>query len=93
MTKWLPTIEACRIRNGVVEAVAGGRATVLMDAAVSVAQVPIYGPPPGVGQGVLVLEQGGTLLVLGNAVSLLADVEELRSKVAAIEGRLRDGDS
>lgn len=88
---WQPERQTARIRNGVVQSVAGGAATVRVDGGTDVTGVSWYGPAPVAGQGVLLLEQGGSLLLLGNASALVVEVEELRSRVAAMEARLGDG--
>lgn len=64
MTAWKPAPERARIRNGTVVSVSGGNATVRMDGSVDVPNLPVYGTVAA-GQGVLVLEQGASLLVLG----------------------------
>ena len=66
MVVWNPPIQQTRIRNAVVVSVSGGTATVRMDGTRDISNVPVYGTASA-GQGVLVLEQGGSLLVLGGA--------------------------
>lgn len=72
--------QAASLRNATVTAYSGGRATLSIDGG-TVTNVPVYGPAPAVNAKVLVLEQGGTLLVLGNAVSLQDQIDELRGVV------------
>lgn len=93
MVAWDPPVQYCRIRNGRAVSAAAGSCTVTLDGTQDVAGVPVYGPMPSVGQGVLVLEQGGSLLVLGDVAALMSEVEELRSRVAAMEAGWRDGES
>lgn len=85
MTVWDPPRENVRMKNGVVQSVSAGNAVVRIDN--RNATIPVYGAV-SVGQGVLVLEQGGSLLVLGNPAMLLAEVEELRARVAVMEARM-----
>jgi hypothetical protein len=84
--------KSASLRNGTVTAYANGAATVSIDTA-SIANVPVYGPAPAVGARVLLIEQDGTLLVLGNAQSLQAEVAELRGVVddfiALMQGWMR----
>lgn len=83
---WRPERETVRLRNAVVAAVGSGVVSLTLDGQTSTG-VPVYGPMPSVAADVLVLEQGGTLLVLGNAVSLLAGMrEELDALKAQIGG-------
>lgn len=86
MVVWDPPRETVRMKNGTVLSVSGSSAVVRLDGGRS-ATVPVYGAV-SVGQGVLVLEQGGSLLVLGNPAMLLAEVEELRARVAVMEARM-----
>lgn len=68
MVRWVPPRETVRMRTATVSAVAGANVSVDVDGE-TVTGVPVYGPMPTVGAGVLLLEQGGSLLVLGRAVS------------------------
>ena len=73
--------ETVRLRNAAVSAVTGATVSLTLDGA-TVTGVAVYGPMPAVSAKVLVLEQGGSLLVLGDAVSRMA---ELEARVAALE--------
>lgn len=84
MSAWTPGRDAVRIRNATVAAVTAPTVTVTLDGQ-SIPGVAVYGPMPGAGAKVLVLEQGTSLLVLGNAVSLLA---ELRDEIEALKARI-----
>lgn len=73
------------MRSASVSAVTGSTVTIGIDGG-TIAGVPVYGPMPAAGAGVLVLEQGGGLLVLGDAVSLVAEIESLKSRIERLEG-------
>lgn len=78
--------QTVRLRNATVSAVTSPTVTITMNAGESVLPgIPVYGPTPVVGAKVLVLEQGFSLLVLGNAVTLLAEIESLKSRIDALE--------
>jgi hypothetical protein len=83
MTNYFPERDTVRLLNMTVTAVSGGRVTVG-----GVPNVPVYGPMPSVSAKVLVLEQGSTLLVLGNAVTLVTQVQELQNELSALKARM-----
>jgi hypothetical protein len=58
-----PEREAVRLRTGTVQSVSGGRATVLLGGS-AVPGVPSHGRAPTVGEKVLVLEQGASMIIL-----------------------------
>lgn len=82
--QWRPERETCRLRNAVVASVGSGVVSLTLDGQTSTG-VPVYGPMPAAGAGVLVLEQGASLLVLGNAVSLADRLELMEGRLAALE--------
>lgn len=86
MTAYTPPREPVRILTAPVAAVTG--ATVTIGAHPG---VPVYGPMPGVGAKVLVLEQGPSLIVLGRALSLTdleAIIQPLTARIEALEAQL-----
>ena len=83
MTRWTPPRATVRLRNATVASTGAGTVTLSIDGT-TVASVPVHGPMPATGAVVLVLEQGTSLLVMGDAVSRIAALEE---RVAALEGR------
>jgi len=82
---WPNVPERVRMRNAKVVSVTNNKATLTMDGN-TVASVPIYGPTPANNSYVLVLEQGHTFLVLGNAVSLVARIVALEARLSVLEG-------
>jgi hypothetical protein len=87
MTRFSQERDSVRLRNGKVTAVSGSKVTVDLDG-VPIPNVPVHGPVPAVNARVLVLSQGGSLTVLGNAVSeltqLRTELGELRELVQAL---------
>jgi hypothetical protein len=93
MTRFAPERAALRLRSGIVAAVTAPTVSLSLDGQ-TIAAVPVYGPMPGISAKVLVLEQQGSLIVLGSAVSLLETVRDLQDRVDALEARMggRNGD-
>lgn len=84
MTRFKFERETVRLRNATVTAVASQTVTIGIDGG-TIPGVPVYGPMPAVNARVLVLEQENSLLVLGNAVSLVAEIEDMRSRLTELE--------
>jgi len=84
MTSFSPERKTVRMRTAQVAAVTGSTITIGIDGT-TIPGVPVYGPMPAVGAGGLVLEQGGGTLVLGDAVSLVAEIDGLKARVDALE--------
>lgn len=81
-----PERETVRLRNAVVLAVTAPTVSLTLDGEV-ITSVPVYGPMPAAAAKVLVLEQGASLLVLGDAVTAIRNLhEEIEALKAQIGG-------
>ena len=97
MARFEPERFTVRLRNGTVTAVAADTVTLQWDGnkaqwggvppnKVEQSGIPVHGPMPTVGMRVLVMEQGSSLIVMGDPVSLQDDINQMRKEMARQSG-------
>lgn len=82
-SRWVPERQTVRLRNADVVSVEGATITVNLDGD-PIAGIPVHGPMPVAGGRVLCMEQGNSLMALGDAQSLSTELRALREEVGML---------